>query len=77
MSTAYIDLLDELPLEPAKLVSFRFPAEAQHRLSDLLDRNRAGSLSSEEHEELQRFVAAEAVIRVLKAKALLALKPQA
>ena len=70
--TTYGHLLESLPLDPKDLLKFKFPADAQERLAELLDQKQAGRLDEESSAELGRYLAAEAVVRVLKAKALLA-----
>ena len=68
----YTNLLEAIPLDAQELIKFQFPAEAQMRLSELLDMNRAGKLEDGTRNQLERYLAAEALVRVLKAKALLA-----
>jgi len=72
--TTYAHLLESLPLDPAKILDFKFPQDVQQRLGDLLELKRNNSLDGDANAELTRFLAAEAVMRVLKAKALQAVQ---
>ena len=67
-------LLENLPIEPKKLLEFKLPRKTQRRVSKLLALNQEGQLGWEEREELERFLAAEVCVRVLKSKALAYLK---
>ena len=66
----YAHLLESLPLEPREILDFKFPADVQERFGALLEMRRNDSLDGEAASELARFLAAEAVVRALKAKAL-------
>lgn len=50
------------------LMAFQLSAEKQQRLDDLLERNRAGTLSPAESAELDTFEQMEHVVRLLKAR---------
>jgi hypothetical protein len=54
--------------DPNRLFSFRIPPEKQARLDDLLQKNRDGSLTSEERGELQEFERLDHLGRMLKAR---------
>jgi len=69
-AVAYDHLLEALPITPKEILRFRFPADAQRRFSELVERNRQGKLTPDETIELERYLSAEAVVRILKAKAL-------
>ena len=69
---AYIDLLEAIPLDPHELLKFKFPSEIQRRISELLELNKKQTLDEEARQELDRYLAAEVVVRVLKAKAIAA-----
>jgi len=68
----YDDVLDALPIDPDGILAFRLPRKLQKRVSKLASRNNAGKLDDDEQLELQKFLALEATVRALKAKALLA-----
>ncbi|MGD0089177.1 MAG: hypothetical protein ABSE73_04595 [Planctomycetota bacterium] len=72
--TAYAHLLESLPLDPSQILGFKFPQDVQQRFTDLLEMKRNNGLDGDSNAELMRFLAAEAVIRVLKAKALQAVQ---
>ena len=68
--TLYDELLD-LYAETAdleRLLAFRLPADKQARLESLLQKNRDGSLTSEEHGELNEYEQLEHLGRMLKAR---------
>jgi hypothetical protein len=60
-------------LTPEEIVAFKASDEAQARARELLDHNNAGTLTSDEAEELQRMLDFERMFVVLKARALKAL----
>lgn len=69
-----VDLLSE-DVVPSRILSFQLSPSRQMKLDGLLDKNRAGTLSSEEAEELDAFAHFEHVVRMLKARALQAKRP--
>lgn len=71
-SEMYDDVLEAMPIDPDGILAFRLPRKMQHRLSKLAARNNAGRLTADEQTELQKFLALEATMRALKAKALMA-----
>jgi len=72
---AYLELIDFLvgACDPEELINFRPSAEAHEYLYELIDREREGKLSAEEAEELNRYMALDHIVRMLKAKARLRL----
>ena len=71
-SEIYDDVLESMPIDPDGILSFRLPRKMQDRVSKLAARNSAGKLTADEQFELQKFLALEATVRALKAKALMA-----
>lgn len=75
--SVYDQVLDQLPIDPEGILAFKLPKRFQNRVSKLIERNSAGKLSDDERFELERFMALESAMRVLKAKALMTtLKPK-
>jgi hypothetical protein len=68
-STVYDDLVEMLAesADPVRVLAFRLSDEKQSRLDGLLEKNRQGTLSSEETAELDAFEHFEHVVRMLKA----------
>jgi hypothetical protein len=64
-----VDLLAESP-DPKRVLAFRLSDERQRRLDDLLEKNREGTLTDTEAEELAAFERFEHVVRLLKARLL-------
>ena len=54
---------------PEDVINFRPSLEAQERLSELLERNREGTLTEEESAEMDKAVTLEHIVRMAKAKA--------
>jgi hypothetical protein len=71
-SELYDQVLEAMPIDPDGILAFRLPRKLQQRVSSLAARNNAGKLTEEENLDLQRFLALEATMRALKAKALMA-----
>lgn len=69
-SPIYDDLLDLLveSVDVERLLAFQLPPDHQARLDDLLQRNRDGSLTSAERDELGEFERLEHIGRMLKAR---------
>ncbi len=63
------DLLTQEP-SPQKIASFRFSADIEERISDLLARDKAGGLSLAEEIELDRFARLDERLQLLKVQAL-------
>jgi hypothetical protein len=66
----YDNVLEAMPIDPDGILAFRLPSRLQKRLSKLTAQNSSGKLTVDEQLELQKFVALEATMRALKAKAL-------
>lgn len=66
----YDDLLDLLveSVDADRLLTFRLRPDRQARLDDLLERNRDGSLTAAERDELGEFERLEHLGRMLKAR---------
>jgi hypothetical protein len=66
----YDDFIEMLAksAKPDEVLSFQLSAEKQHRLDDLLAKNREGTLSPLESAELDAFEQFEHVVRLLKAR---------
>lgn len=66
----YDELLDLLAecADASRLLSYRLPTETQTRLDLLLQKNRDGSLTTEERGELREFERLEHLGRMLKAR---------
>jgi hypothetical protein len=58
---------------PEDVINFRPSAQAQERLSELLERNREGTLTEDESAELDKAMTLEHIMRIAKAKARLIL----
>ncbi len=56
------------------MVAFQFSAEARELVSELLLKNREGTLSREERHELDQMMHLETLLQLLTAKARLVLK---
>ena len=66
----YDELLDLLAdsANAQRVLQYRLSAEQQERLDSLLEKNRAGTLTSEENAELDEFERVEHLARLLKAR---------
>ena len=71
MTVAYEGLIDFLAagVTPSGLVAFRRSEATRDRVADLIHREKAGGLSSEETEELNHYLHLEHVLRLAKARA--------
>ena len=56
-------------LDPAKIIALQPSPSSQKRLSSLLEKNRTGSITSEENYELDRLLALDHLIALAKAHA--------
>jgi hypothetical protein len=76
MSAVTLDLPDDLAglPSPEETLALRPSPSFQARVSELLEKNRAGGLSAEEEEEWRRYAYLEHLVRLAKAKAALRLK---
>ena len=54
--------------DPEQILGFHLPEENQRRLDELLERNRANTLTEKERSELESFEQLEHVVRLLKAR---------
>lgn len=68
----YDDLLDLLAesADAQRVLTFRLSDDKQTRLDDLLEKNRAGTLTTEESIELDVYERFEHLVRLLKARVL-------
>lgn len=75
---AYDEILDVIAGGPAaeRIVNFRPSPQTQRQLEDLLERERAGSLTAAEAAELERYLQLEHLMRLAKARARLFLERQ-
>ncbi|HUG90789.1 MAG TPA: hypothetical protein VML55_08155 [Planctomycetaceae bacterium] len=64
-----VDLLAEAA-DADRLLAFRLSAARQQQLDEFLEKNREGTLSTEELAELSSFERFEHIVRLLKARAL-------
>jgi len=71
-SPIYDDLLDFLveKATPAEILAFAPSEAAQERAEELLEKNNAGTLTTEEYGELQQMLQVDWLVSVLKARAL-------
>ena len=74
----YMELVDFVARgsTPEEVARFRPSAEAQRRVAELLERQRAAELTEEETAELDGFVQLEHILGLAKAKAQLILASQ-
>jgi len=70
-SPAYIEIIDFIAAgtTPDAVAHFRPSPEAQRRVAELVEREKAGCLSSEEKAELDHFMELEHILRMAKARA--------
>jgi len=68
---AYDELVEVIATGPAaeRIIRFRASEENQRRVSELLEREKTASLTSEEAAELDRYLQFEHVVRLAKARA--------
>jgi hypothetical protein len=59
---------------PAKILAFKPSEAAQARARELTEKNKTGTLTPEEAEELEQMMEVELMMNLLKAKAAVALK---
>jgi hypothetical protein len=71
----YIELIDFVAggTTPEDVIHFHPSAEAQQRVSELMERERESQLTQEETSELAHFLELEHILRMAKAKARLIL----
>lgn len=63
-----VNLLTSSP-KPADVLAYKVPVGLQERASFLLEKNREGTLTEAEKEELDQFVFIEHIFRMAKARA--------
>lgn len=69
-----VNIYDEIAellanMNPAKVIQFHASKEAQHRLEELLEKNKEGMLTEDEKIEIERFMAVEHIVRLAKTRA--------
>jgi hypothetical protein len=74
MTAQPVNIYDELAellanMDPDKVLKFHASAGAQKRLEDLLEKNREGTLTTDEKAEIDRFMTVEHIVRLAKARA--------
>jgi hypothetical protein len=75
MEAEYNSVYDELAyflasLSPRKILQYKVSPKAQTRVNELLLKNKAEGLSTEENEEMERYATLEYIIRLAKSKSL-------
>jgi hypothetical protein len=67
----YMELVDFVAggTTPEDIVNFHPSSEAQHRVAELIERERESRLTAEEAAELSHFLELEHILRMAKAKA--------
>lgn len=75
LSPVYDNFLEFLveKATPQEILAFKISEEEQQRAIELLERNNAGTITPEERQELEQMQKTDALITLLKAKALAAL----
>ena len=70
-SPAYLEVIDFIAAgsTSAQVAQFRPSPEAQRRVAELIEREKAAALSPEEKAELDHFMELEHILRMAKAKA--------
>jgi hypothetical protein len=68
---AYFEIIDFIAAgtTSADVAQFRPSREAQHRVADLMEREKEGRLSPEEKADLDHFLELEHILRMAKARA--------
>lgn len=68
---SYVEIIDFIATgtTPQAVVEYRPSPEAQHRISELIAREKEGVLSAEEKSELDHFMDLEHILRLAKARA--------
>lgn len=69
-----VNIYDELAellanMDPMKVIQFHASKGAQKRLEELLDKNKEGTLTEDEKNEIERFMTVEHIVRLAKARA--------
>jgi hypothetical protein len=70
-SPAYFEIIDFIAsgTTPQTVAGFRPSPEAEKRVTELIERDRAAGLTPDEHAELDHFMELEHILRMAKAKA--------
>jgi hypothetical protein len=69
-SPAYFEIIDFIAgTTPEAVVHFRPSREVQERVAELIGREEAGGLSTDEQAELDHFLELEHILRMAKARA--------
>jgi len=71
VSPAYVEIIDFIAAgtTPEAVAVFRPSPEAQHRVTELIEREKESGLSPEDKAELDHFIELEHILRMAKAKA--------
>jgi len=71
MTRVYEEIVDFIAAgtTPAGVASFRASDEARQRVFELLEKQRANSISPEEEDELAHYLQIEHIVRLAKARA--------
>jgi hypothetical protein len=69
-SPIYFEIIDFIAAgtTPQSVADFRPSPESQQRMSDLIDREKTGTLSPEEKAEVDHFMELEHILRMAKAR---------
>ena len=70
-SPAYVEIIEFIATgtTPEGVVGFRPSSEAQHRITELIEREKSSDLSPDEKSELDHFMELEHILRMAKARA--------
>ncbi len=70
-SSAYLEIINFIAAgtTPLAVANYRPSAEARRRVSELIDREKAGGLTADESSEPDHFVELEHILRMVKARA--------
>ena len=76
LNSAFSDFLDKVVerMTPQEILAFQFSEEDQENIRNWVERNNAGTITSEELARLQQILQIERMMTVLKAKAFRALR---
>lgn len=71
-TTAYTEFIEFITSSPSleAMTTFRLSDATEQRVSDLLEANRNGVISPEDHQELDEFLRLEHIMRMMKLRAL-------
>lgn len=71
--TSFIEYLLE-KMTPEEILAYQASEDEQERAEELTEKNKDGKLTPQEREELQEMMNLEALVNLLKVRALVALK---